>query len=403
MPRTPSDNPQVRKHPNGQAVVTLSGRRIYLGVYGTEPAFNAYHRLTLEWREAGKKPLAPETIKGIIAETRGQSLSPLSISETTVADVANAYERDRRGKVHPGTLNGIEHSLRPLRDLFSATPAESFTPAMLKTVRSRMVDSGLCRRETNRRVRIIRAAFSLAVEEGMISEGPSLKLSAVRPLRPGEGGAESEAVEPVDLDELNKTIDAASAIVADMMRIQLLTGARPGEVCSMTFAEIDRTGSVWWFTPKKHKNTRRGKDRRIPLGPKAQAILIRYLDRPDASAIFSPRVAVEQQRAIQRAQRKTPLSCGNKPGSNQVEIPKRSAGDQYTTASYGRAVRRAAKTAGVEEFGVNRIRHTAATLIEREHGEKAAQLILGHSSPRTTGIYVATNVGLMEDVARAVG
>ena len=50
----------------------------------------------------------------------------------------------------------------------------------------------------------------------------------------------------------------------------------------------------------------------------------------------------EQQRLeALHEKRRTPLSCGNRPGSNRRRWPKRKAGDRYTTPSYRRALERA--------------------------------------------------------------
>jgi len=47
--------PSYRRHkPTGQAVVTLNGRDIYLGRYGTRASRAEYDRLIGEWLAAGR-------------------------------------------------------------------------------------------------------------------------------------------------------------------------------------------------------------------------------------------------------------------------------------------------------------------------------------------------------------
>ena len=47
--------PSYRRHnPSGQAVVTLSGRDYYLGLYGTNASRSEYDRITAEWLASGR-------------------------------------------------------------------------------------------------------------------------------------------------------------------------------------------------------------------------------------------------------------------------------------------------------------------------------------------------------------
>jgi integrase len=58
-----------------------------------------------------------------------------------------------------------------------------------------------------------------------------------------------------------------------MVEVQALTGMRPGEVWCMTTGQIDRSGDVWLYIPTRHKTVDLGRDRVIPLGPRAQEVL----------------------------------------------------------------------------------------------------------------------------------
>ena len=61
--------------------------------------------------------------------------------------------------------------------------------------------------------------------------------------------------------------------VAAMIRLQLLTGMRPGELLLMRPCDIDRGGPIWIFRPARHKHEHQGGQRVIDLGPKAQDLL----------------------------------------------------------------------------------------------------------------------------------
>jgi hypothetical protein len=60
-PRTPS----YRRHkPSGQAVVTLDGRDIYLGGYGTRESRTEFDRLLAEWLANGRRIPSPASGSG---------------------------------------------------------------------------------------------------------------------------------------------------------------------------------------------------------------------------------------------------------------------------------------------------------------------------------------------------
>ena len=64
-----------------------------------------------------------------------------------------------------------------------------------------------------------------------------------------------------------------------MIDLQLLTGARPGEMVIMRPIDIDRSGEVWVYTPLEHKTEHHGYERKILIGPKAREIVMPFLLR----------------------------------------------------------------------------------------------------------------------------
>jgi integrase len=99
-------------------------------------------------------------------------------------------------------------------------------------------------------------------------------LVAVRGLKKGRSEArETEPVRPVDDAMIDAVLPHLPPVVADMLRLQQLTGMRSGEVCQMRPADIDRSASEWTYTPMTHKTERHGRDRVIFLGQRAQAIV----------------------------------------------------------------------------------------------------------------------------------
>jgi integrase len=97
------------------------------------------------------------------------------------------------------------------------------------------------------------------------------------------------------------------------------------------------------------------------------------------------------------------LSCGNRPGTNRKRKPKRTAGEQYTTESYRRAIHRACDKAGIDRWSPNRLRHSAGTEIRKRYGLEAAQVILGHASADVTQVYAERDLQKAVEIMREVG
>ena len=335
-------------------------------------------------------------------------------------------------------LSSLKQSLKALRGLYGSTPAAGFGPKKLKAVRDAAVRDDLSRSGANRRASHVKRLFKWAVAEELVPPSVHQGLTAVTGLKKGRTTArEPEPVGPVDPAIVEATLPHLPPVVADMVRLQLLTGMRPGEVCSLRPADVDRTAEMWVYRPASHKTQHRGRDRVIFFGPDARAVLAPYLDgRPAGTPCFSPQEAERERRAAATAARVTPDSCGNTVGSNRTKNPKRRPGDRYDTRSYGRRVRvasekaiplppdlaakhasvntlpnakRAAVKVAVKEhrdrhrWSPNQLRHTRATQLRAKYGIELTRTVLGHSDIGTSEIYAERDLAAAERVMREVG
>ena len=157
------------------------------------------------------------------------------------------------------------------------------------------------------------------------------------------------------------------------------------------------------YRPGKYKTQHHGLDRIVLIGPQGQDILRPYLLRDKEAYCFSRRESERRRRAIQQEQRQTPLSYGNRPGTNRKQKPKRTIGAKYNKDSYALAIRRACDKAGVERWSPNRLRHSAGTEIRKRFGLEAAQVVLGHSTADVTQIYAERDLQKAVAVVREVG
>jgi integrase len=244
---------------------------------------------------------------------------------------------------------------------------------------------------------------------------------------------ESEPVLPVEENVIQATLHHLPPLVADMVRLQRLTGCRPEEVCLLRPCDIDTTGTVWAYRPESHKMMHHGRERVIFIGPRGQEILRPFLLRDKSTYCFCPSEGERKRREVAHERRLTPLAYGNRPGTNKSSKPKRTAGGRYDTASYRRAIYRACEVAfGMPEnlrtepkneaaeqkaerlklasqwrdkhcWAPNRLRHSAATEIRKRFGLEAAQVTLGHAAADVTQVYAERDLEKAAHVMALVG
>jgi site-specific recombinase XerD len=348
----------------------------------------------------------------------------------------------------------LKKAIRRLRALYGQTPAAEFGPKKLAAVRQKMVEDGLSRGVVNRSIDRVRRVFKWATAEELIPVTVYQGLRTLAGLRAGRTEApDHEPVKPVDPVHVEKSLTHLNRHVCAMVELQRLTGMRPGEVCRLKMDEVDRSGALWLYRPVRHKSAHHGKDRVIPLGPRARAVIASFLvnDKPppagfeainlddltarlvaadayqeagrekDAnllrsgvpvvivtgcvidptSPLFSPREAREERYRNQRANRKSrvPPSQVDRSSKN----PKRPVGSRYTSESYAHAVQWAVEKAGLSHWHPNQLRHLFATEVRSAHGLEAAQVLLGHSRADVTQVYAERNLVLAVKVAAEMG
>jgi integrase len=391
MPKLTNRLPKYRLHrPSGQAVVTLNGFDYYLGIHGSEASKQAYQRKVSEWMASNK-----------LAAAVPSAASDFTVDEVFIrywAHVTAYYVKD-------GQPTGEQHALRsaltPVVNLYGPTRAADFGPLQLKAVREWMIKQKLSRRLINQRVNRVRRMFKWAVENAYLNPAILQGLQAVAPLKRGRCEApDTEPVRPLPEDVLEKTIEHMSPEVAAMARLQWHTGMRPGEVVIMRTRDIDQSHDVWRYRPASHKTQHHGIDRVIPLGPRAKAVVQPYLRDDLDEYLFSPARKMNAWNEERKKKRQTPMTP-----SQAARTPKRkrkkAPGLHYTTASYGHAIAKACRKAGITVWGPNRLRHSTATRLRNEFGLDHARVILGHRSPTVTEIYAEIDqeraIGIMKD------
>jgi integrase len=356
--------------------VTLDGRDLYLGRYGSPQSRAEYDRLVAEWLTNGRRLHVSTTGGG----------SDLTINEMLLAYLGHAdsyYTKNGRPTKEP---EDIRYAIRPLRTLYGHTLARDFGPLALKAVRKSYIDSGLCLNEVNKRVGKVIRVFKWAVSEEMVPPSVHHGLKAVTSLRRGRADVrESEPVKPVSEAFVEAIRPFVARQVWAMVELQRLSGMRPGEVVTMRTIDLDTAGKVWTYTPESHKTEHHGKSRQIHLGPRAQAILRPWLRSHLELSLFSPAEAMADRLAARRRDRKTAVQPSQR--SRAKARPKKSPGSSYSVESYRRAIAYGCQRAGVPKWHPHQLRHNAATRLRKEFGLDVARVVLGHSSAAVTEIY----------------
>lgn len=349
MPKKPHIPQLVHHKPSGHGRVRLDGKDVYLGPYGTDECEEAYRRAIAEWLETGEAP-GPKPARA------GMTVNELLLKFLNYAETY--YVKD--GEL-TDEFDCYRSAIGPLKSLYGTTRAADFGPLALKQVREQYVEKGWCRGYVNRSTSRIKRIFRWGCENEMVPASVVTALACVAGLKPGRTAApDYEPRRAVPDDQLKALKEAITTQRSkDLVELQLLTAARPGELLSLTTAMLDRSGDVWVADLSSHKTRHHGKARRLYFGPKCQLILRRYLDdeQPDRR-LFS-----------------------------------------YTLGAYRKAV----KKASGDKITPHVLRHTAATRLEDQFGREVSNAFCGHASLSMTDLYTRDAQEKAKRAARRFG
>ena len=254
-PRIPSYRKKTVKTSKGirsYAVVTFDRKDIVLGQWNTKTSKQEYQRAIGEWLAAGKVSTKQNVI----------TVSEICVDYTKASK--KRYQ-DQDGKPTE-EFKTVQRIMRQLRSNYGGTDASEFKALRFKAIRQVIAENGLsennpapiCRHVVNKYCRHIIRAFKLAAENEKLQPENYQSMKAVETLKKGSTTAhETDPIKPIEEELVEKTLQHLHGIAADMVRIQLLTGMRPGELCQLRPTDIDRSGEIWVFTPAHHKKEHR--------------------------------------------------------------------------------------------------------------------------------------------------
>ena len=277
MPYQRKQLPKYCHHKSsGRAFVRIGGKMYYLGKYNSNASRREYDRIIGEFIANGRQALHdPDTI----------------LIESLIVSFLDYVEKECN--YSPSSLLRINRPLHLLNELYGKTQVSQFTPSALKALRRHYLDRGLARDTINAYIWTIKRMFTWGVEEEIVPADVAGAIKLVQDLQMGKTAArEYNDVTPVADDILEKTLPHIEPEqFKDMVKVQRLIGGRPQDVHNMRFCDIDRSAEIWRYIPFTHKTKKLGKIRMLPIGPKAQAILEKYLnsDEPTSEQFVFPR------------------------------------------------------------------------------------------------------------------
>jgi integrase len=389
---------------------------ILLGKFGTKESRAEYARVIAEWEAADR--VVP----------KAETALDLTINELIHDYWNHAKQHYRHADGTPtNELNDLRLSFRPLKTTYGHTAARSFGPLALKAIRQQLITKpittrirvadpetgqrvwrkkvlriGLARGVINQRINRIRRLFRWAVENELVPSSVLEGLRAVEGLKLGRSAArETARVRPVSTALVEDTLPHLAPTIADIVRLLMLTGMRCGEAVIMRGCDIDMAGAVWLFRPAHHKLSHAGRDRIVALGPRAQAIIRRYLGTDMQRFLFSPRDSVRSFRQCQREARKSPVQPSQR--NRAKRNPRRKPRECYDVRAIAHSVRRACIKHELECWHPHQLRHTVASEIRKQFGLDAARAALGHHGAAITSHYAELDAGKVVQVAAKLG
>ena len=441
--------PALRFHkPSKQFYAWQGNRRIYFGEKHAD-AVERYHRFIATI-------IVPADQSTSATATAASAKSSLTVAEAVLLYYKHKQKELEDGRIRRYTLDRVRAATRAVAEACGEMPVCEFRGKALEKVQQYLVKRRLRRKVRGNRKRpprfdpnatlsrqyanlvlsSVMLCWSWLVKEEIVPPDNLAIMREVAPIGEQPGVRESTRITPVSVDVVEATLPECHPTLTAMIRLQQLTGMRPGEICAMRRCDLSTLPSeriklpksnyevsarehngqrIWLYAPGTHKTLRKRKVRVILIGPRAQEILYPYLNREPQAHIFNPNEAVQLYRKLQRERRQSPVqpSQVERAKRNRAKGGKVSEREYYTSESYGRAVARAidrtnaARVAkGIEPiptWAPNQLRHAVATEVAERFDEATAAALIGHSGMDTIKVYAEQAIGKAAAAAAEMG
>jgi integrase len=315
--------------------------------------------LTADVARGEYRALSSVTFEAYAAEwiSNYQGRTARGLREQTRREYRRALGLDEEGNVREDNGGAVAY--------FGRRRLAEIEPRDVKAYVAHVAERGVARDTIRLAVAPVRALFATAVEEGLIRSNPAAGIRL--PAGPERPEQDEEHAKALSEDELRALLDAADEPWRLLFAFLAQTGLRISEAVPLRFSDLD-------FGRRRVKVRRRYHKRN--LGPPKS----RYGRRDVPLSAGMARALWDRRKTA--------------PDDDALVFPGRDGAILDASTAY-RALRSAAKSAGVPWAGLHTLRHTCATILfNRGLNAKQVQVWLGHHSPAFT---LATYVHLLTD------
>ena len=293
--------------------------------------------------EAAQNALRNE---GVNPQATYQQRKQELLNRPTIEQVVTEYI-DQWQKPRNRTWRETQRLLRPLVKQFGLVPVDELTAASIVKVTEPLTVAGKGT-AANRMFAAIRGCLTWAKKKkAYIAVNPCADLDA-------PGGSEVSRERVLDDNELRRfwtRLDSAamSDATRDILRLQLLTACRVGEVAGMRWEELQLESRLWTIPARRNKSKR---DHLVPLSAPAIDILDEI------------------------------------PREHACVFHARGDSDHVTSIAVGHALRKNLDHFGLTDFRTHDIRRTVATgIVALNFGSDTKRAVLNHKDSTVTGRY----------------
>ena len=162
----------------------------------------------------------------------------------------------------------LAHRRKHLDSFFANLKAVRVTGRTIENYKRERLDAKASNGTVNRELAVIRRAFRLGMEQGLLTSAPTIKMLQEAP--PREGFTDEETFAEIE----RHLTEAESEDVADVARFAYESASRKGSVLGLQWPDVDRALGLVRFRTEIEKN---GEVRQVPLvGPLADMIEKRW-------------------------------------------------------------------------------------------------------------------------------
>lgn len=226
--------------------------------------------------------------------------------KTPLRKVADEWIRDVEKRVTFNTMKGYNSAYKKIVAFWDDTPMEEITP---QQVTSWISSYDLAQKTIKNILLVFREMFDYAYVNYGVQNNPALHIRSPK----GKGKREREFPSESDIDIVNENVDKPFGL---MMYMALYTGLRRGELCALTWKDIDFeqkiikvNKSIYWTDDHvphvKSPKTASG-EREVPLMDSLADLLLPLKKRPQ-DRVFGDLKSYQVDKGIRKYMEETGL------------------------------------------------------------------------------------------------